>query len=450
MRPAGHEVLASLAFGADRIDAVELNPATHDLVTDEFADFDGRFSEQPGVNYVNGDGRSFLARSDDSYDLIWYPAPDSYAATNAADRRGVRAVGELPVHERGDRDASSTSPPTASSPRSSASSTSTSEPNRTTRYVGTVRQALENDGHRRSGRATSSSPAVPTPTSRRCATRRSSSSRRRSRPTRSLRFAEAETTKPGTRIEHLPGATSTIRSSTVLTLPDEELDDWYSTTTPTTSAPIDDDGPFFWHFAAFADVVRDFGDPIDPSFVDPEDAVGERVLLLLLVIATGFAASSCCCRSSPCARSGRRSRARAPRRSTSPRSASGSCSSRSRSSSGSMLFLGYPTYSLTVTLASLLIFTGVGALLSQRYASRVALGGRSLAIAIVVLTAFYLFALPRSPTRCWTGRWRLVSSSPSSCSHRSGSVSACSCRWASARSRACRRTRASTSRGAGR
>ena len=29
------------------------------------------------------------------------------------------------------------------------------------------------------------------------------------------------------------------------------------------------------------------------------------------------------------------------------------------------LFLGYPTYSLTVTLASILIFTGVGALLSE-------------------------------------------------------------------------------------
>ena len=34
------------------------------------------------------------------------------------------------------------------------------------------------------------------------------------------------------------------------------------------------------------------------------------------------------------------------------------------------LFLGYPTYSLTVTLASILLFTGVGALLSSRYQAR--------------------------------------------------------------------------------
>ena len=31
-----------------------------------------------------GDGRSYLARHDTRYDLVWYVAPDSYAATNAA------------------------------------------------------------------------------------------------------------------------------------------------------------------------------------------------------------------------------------------------------------------------------------------------------------------------------------------------------------------------------
>ena len=30
------------------------------------------------------DGRTYLARSDEDYDLIWYVAPDSYAANNAA------------------------------------------------------------------------------------------------------------------------------------------------------------------------------------------------------------------------------------------------------------------------------------------------------------------------------------------------------------------------------
>ena len=80
----GHEVLASLWFGAKHIDAVELNPVTYSLVKTTFADFDGHLAQDPAVNYVNADGRSFIARSHQAYDLIWYPAPDSYAATNAA------------------------------------------------------------------------------------------------------------------------------------------------------------------------------------------------------------------------------------------------------------------------------------------------------------------------------------------------------------------------------
>ena len=31
-----------------------------------------------------GDGRSYLARRNEKYDLIWFVAPDSYAAKNAA------------------------------------------------------------------------------------------------------------------------------------------------------------------------------------------------------------------------------------------------------------------------------------------------------------------------------------------------------------------------------
>ena len=44
----GNEILASLYFDAGHIDAIELNPVTHDLVTDEFADYTGHLAEQPG------------------------------------------------------------------------------------------------------------------------------------------------------------------------------------------------------------------------------------------------------------------------------------------------------------------------------------------------------------------------------------------------------------------
>ena len=60
----GHEILASLYYDAGHIDAIELNPVTHDLV-------DGRATpttratspSSPASNYVHGDGRSFLDRT---------------------------------------------------------------------------------------------------------------------------------------------------------------------------------------------------------------------------------------------------------------------------------------------------------------------------------------------------------------------------------------------------
>ena len=63
---------------------MELNPVTVHLVTTTYANFDGHLAQNPRVSYVNADGRSFMARSNQHYNLIWYPAPDSYAATNGA------------------------------------------------------------------------------------------------------------------------------------------------------------------------------------------------------------------------------------------------------------------------------------------------------------------------------------------------------------------------------
>jgi hypothetical protein len=59
-----------------------------------------------------------------------------------------------------------------------------------------------------------------------------------------------------------------------------------------------------------------------------------------------------------------------------------------------ILFLGYPTYSLTVTLASILLFTGVGAFLTERYKQRTDRAVRVLVPTMVVLTVGYLVGLP--------------------------------------------------------
>ena len=54
------------------------------MVEHTFKKYDGDLAHQPGVHVHQGDGRSYLARQDGRYDLIWFVAPDSYAAMNAA------------------------------------------------------------------------------------------------------------------------------------------------------------------------------------------------------------------------------------------------------------------------------------------------------------------------------------------------------------------------------
>ena len=49
----------------------------------KWAAYTGHLGDRPDVHIHQGDGRSYLARSDTKYNLVWYVAPDSYAATNA-------------------------------------------------------------------------------------------------------------------------------------------------------------------------------------------------------------------------------------------------------------------------------------------------------------------------------------------------------------------------------
>jgi hypothetical protein len=64
------------------------------------------------------------------------------------------------------------------------------------------------------------------------------------------------------------------------------------------------------------------------------------------------------------------------------------------------LFLGYPTYSLTVTLFALLLFTGVGSLLSAGYSHRRNRALLGLFVMLSVLMLFYQFGIGQIVERC--------------------------------------------------
>ncbi len=179
--------------------------------------------------------------------------------------------------------------------------------------------------------------------------------------------------------------------SDIVTLPDGELDAFLDDYPYDVSA-ITDDGPFFWNFKPLPEVLADIGDPVDRT--DLEDAIGERVLLLLLGVATLFAAVFLLVPFLAI----RRTWGSLPRKGTSALYFAalglGFMFFEITLIQRLTLFLGYPTYSLTVTLASILVFTGIGALLSDRWAGRPRTVVPVLLAALVVLTAFYLWGLP--------------------------------------------------------
>jgi hypothetical protein len=387
----GNEILASLYFDASAIDAVELNPVTHSLLTDRYADYSGNIAEDPRVNYVQGDGRTFLRRTDANYDLIWFPAPDSYSATNAA-ASGAFVLSESYLY--------TTEMITESLEHLLPNGVVVAQfgelnydakANRTSRYVATAREALEGQGvenpgdHivvlRSAGEETTSYTTVMV----------------KREPFTAGEVADLQAAAqqvPGSDIRFAPGPGNAVEgdpAATIASLPDSELGAFYDSY-PFDVRPISDNGPFFWHFAPFTDVLRNYSSPIDES--DQEDSLGERVLLLLLALAVVLGAVFLLL---PFVTIGSVWR-KLPRKPTAvvyfAALGLGFMFFEISLIQRLVLFLGFPTYSLTVTLASVLIFTGVGALLSGRIAHKARQVLAPLAVAIAALTAFYLAVLP--------------------------------------------------------
>ena len=389
----GHEILASLYFEAGRIDAVELNPVTHSLVTDKYAEYAGRLDEIPGVNYVKDDGRSFLARSDDAYDLIWYPAPDSYSAANAA-TAGAFVLSESYLYTS-DTIVESLDHLSADGIVATqyAEYDYDDKPNRTTRYVSTARHALAEQGVDDPGDhilvATSQAGSGATNTGASLSTilvkKSPFTAEEVDRFTGQLGEVE------GSALQYAPGRPAPGGAvDRVVSLPDGELERFYESY-PYDVGPITDDGPFFWHFTPFGDVLREIGEPVDRT--DLEDTIGERVLLLLLVVATAFATVFLLLPFLAIRQTWRA----LPRKGTSALYFAalglGFMFFEITLIQRLTLFLGYPTYSLTVTLASILVFTGVGALVSERF-RQTARVVPVLIGTLALLTVFYLVGLP--------------------------------------------------------
>ncbi|MBI4265607.1 MAG: hypothetical protein HY657_14635 [Acidobacteria bacterium] len=80
----GRDLVSALLFGARHVDGVEINPIiARDVMLDRFREFSGAVYAHPKVTIHIDDGRSFVRRSTERYDIIQASLVDTWAATAA-------------------------------------------------------------------------------------------------------------------------------------------------------------------------------------------------------------------------------------------------------------------------------------------------------------------------------------------------------------------------------
>ena len=250
----GQEVLASLSFGVEHIDAIELNPVTYDLVTEPVREL----RRPPGgaSRRELREGRRPVLPRTERRPLRPRVVPRARQLLRRQRRvgGGVRALRELPVHDatRSSR-ASTTCDPTGSSPY----------------QYGELNYEQQREPH------TSLRGAPPVKRSPRSgsATRPPHAGRHHRRGRQHVGVdgaGEAHTVHPGRSRRLRPPAGAACRAgpfgtrpvstseasvvSDLITTPGLALDAWYDAY-PYDVHPITDDSPFFWHFTSFEDAV---------------------------------------------------------------------------------------------------------------------------------------------------------------------------------------------------
>jgi hypothetical protein len=80
----GRDLLSALVFGANRVEAVEINPIiVRDVMLQRFREYSGNLYTDRRVAIHIDDGRSFVRRSSSKYDVIQASLVDTWAATAA-------------------------------------------------------------------------------------------------------------------------------------------------------------------------------------------------------------------------------------------------------------------------------------------------------------------------------------------------------------------------------
>ena len=79
----GRDILSALLFGQQSVLGLEINQDIIDTVNARFGDFTGHLDRQPRVRFVNDEARSYIARQKERFDIIQISVIDTWAATAA-------------------------------------------------------------------------------------------------------------------------------------------------------------------------------------------------------------------------------------------------------------------------------------------------------------------------------------------------------------------------------
>lgn len=79
----GRDVLSALEFDQRSVTGVEINPNILEVTNGVYGDFTGHLDRNPRVRFVNDEARSYLTRTRSSYDLIQISLIDTWASSSA-------------------------------------------------------------------------------------------------------------------------------------------------------------------------------------------------------------------------------------------------------------------------------------------------------------------------------------------------------------------------------
>lgn len=77
----GRDILSALIFKQKSVVGVEINEDIIDVVNQRFGDFTGHLDRDPRVTFINDEARSYVARQPDRFDIIQVSLIDTWAAT---------------------------------------------------------------------------------------------------------------------------------------------------------------------------------------------------------------------------------------------------------------------------------------------------------------------------------------------------------------------------------